>query len=481
MGESGVRDNRQLSIFISVGIVFAIIIAVLLVRSCAPRDPNAGYTVVYSNLDLRDAANVVTQLKVLKNPYQIRDNGKSVAVPKGKADEARLGLAEKNLPLGGSVGWEIFDQSKLGTTDFDRQVQFVRAISGELSRTINRLDSIEDSRIQIVIPKTTLFEVAKAPVTASVLLQLKTGRQLSPEQISGVVHLVAGSVENLRPENVIIVDIYGNILSGPASAVSEKATYIPEPALQPIEPPATSEAAQTVIMTKEVSVVPAVPQAQITAREQELERSKKKEAYENRLSSKVQTIINNFYPPNSILIKVNLELVPSKQGARKAQGSGIKRMTVIVLVDNRFNLTTALKKTTFETIAGSLPYSKKRGDRIILRKVPFHYATEFNREAVNPSGLGSRKELALNVLRLFGTRTAAYTGAALLLVLMLFVLLIRRSSRQKKVKQSAVRGEEPRPAGSSGAIEQMRGLVGQSPERIADLLTKWLTEEKEGS
>ncbi|MEK7377246.1 MAG: flagellar basal-body MS-ring/collar protein FliF, partial [Candidatus Margulisiibacteriota bacterium] len=375
------------------------------------------------------------QLKVLKIPYQIRDNGKSVAVPKGKADEARLGLAEKNLPLGGSVGWEIFDQSKLGTTDFDRQVQFIRAISGELSRTINRLDAIEDSRIQIVIPKTTLFEIAKAPVTASVLLQLKAGRQLSPEQINGVVHLVAGSVENLRTENVIIVDIYGNILSGPKTAVSEKATYAPQPAQQPVELP-TSEASQTVIMTKEISALPQA-QAPMNAQEKDLERSQQKEAYENSLSSKVQTIINNFYPPNSILIKVSLELAPAKpadrSGAQKTRGMAIKRMTVIVLVDNRFNLTTALKKTTFETIAGSLPYNKKRGDRIILRKVPFHYATEFNREAANLSGFGSGKDLTIKILRLLGSKTAAYAGAAILFVLMLFIFLTRRSSRKKEI------------------------------------------------
>jgi flagellar M-ring protein FliF len=167
-------------------------------------------------LDLKDAALVITRLKDLKIPYQIKDNGHAIAVPKAKADEARLGLAAKNLPGGGTVGWEIFDQSKLGATDFDRRIQFVRAISGELARTINRINVIEDARVQIVIPETKLFEVSTAPVTASVLLKMKAGESLTRNQVNWIVRLVAGSVENLKPQNVTIIDTNGNILSGTA-------------------------------------------------------------------------------------------------------------------------------------------------------------------------------------------------------------------------------------------------------------------------
>lgn len=517
MGESALRDNRQLSIFISVGLVFVIIVAVLAVRSCAPKDPNAGYTVVYSNLDLKDAANVVTQLKALKIPYQIRDNGKAIAVPKGKADEARLGLAEKSIPSGGVVGWEIFDQSKLGTTDFDRRVQFVRAISGELARTISRIDSVEDARIQIVIPKTELFEVTKAPVTASVLLQLKTGRVLSQEQISGIVHLVAGSVENLRPENVIIVDIYGNILSGPKTAVAENQeemrttpmeVYFPKTAevsasfeAPSLEAKPLLQPAEVVpVITKEVASLPAAPKDSRPEKPDELEILKQKEAYENELSSKVQTLVNNFYPPNSILIKVNVEYgsaakkpMPAKtsqkqtkaakkqpaQKAAAAKAAKVKRLTVIVLVDNRFNLTAALKKTTFETIAGALPYNRKRGDRIILRKVPFHYATEFSKGAVDPGVFSSDRDPilgAIKTLSRYRQELAWMSGGLALLLVSL--ILVRLVSRRKRRALERKKSDDRVQTQGGGAIEQMRDVVGRSPDRVAELLKKWLSEEK---
>ncbi|MBU1867444.1 MAG: flagellar M-ring protein FliF, partial [Candidatus Margulisbacteria bacterium] len=140
------------------GVVLVVIFSAifLFIRGCSTSDfnRNPGYSVIYSNLDLKDAANVVARLKELKIPYNIREGGKAIAVPKDKMDEARLGLAEKNLPIGGSVGWEIFDETKMGATDFDRRIQLIRAISGELARTIKRIEGIEDVRVQVVIPET---------------------------------------------------------------------------------------------------------------------------------------------------------------------------------------------------------------------------------------------------------------------------------------------------------------------------------------
>jgi flagellar biosynthesis/type III secretory pathway M-ring protein FliF/YscJ len=223
MGEpTPTAGGRQFLIIATVITVVFFTFFLVGIRSCSmPSVDNeqkvaSSHVIIYSNLDLKDAALVITRLKDLKIPYQIKDNGHAIAVPKAKADEARLGLAAKNLPGGGTVGWEIFDQSKLGATDFDRRIQFVRAISGELARTINRISVIEDARVQIVIPETKLFEVSTAPVTASVLLKMKAGESLTRNQVNGIVRLVAGSVENLKPQNVTIVDTNGNILSGTA-------------------------------------------------------------------------------------------------------------------------------------------------------------------------------------------------------------------------------------------------------------------------
>ena len=545
MGEavgSGGSDNRRLLIMASVVVVVSAIFMLGFLRGCAPKDPFSGYTVIYSNLDLKDAADVVTQLKVLKIPYQIRDDGRSIAVAKPRADEARLGLAEKNLPTGGSVGWEIFDTSKLGTTDFDRRVQFVRAISGELARTIMRIEAVQDARVQIVIPQTTLFEVTKVPVTASVLLQLRTGRRLSKEQVNGIVRLVASSVENLRPENVTIVDVYGNILSGEEGIIASQQVQGQQPSVQVTQEAAvpaitkeakevskklevrketilpkvtTYEAAPTTTPTvaaaasREVQIVPVGKQLPLTPEEKALQKLKAKEEMENRMSSRAQVLVNRFFPPNSILVKVSLELdvykvhqklkpcrkniTKSKKKAAHPKPAGhngqakekikIKRMTVIVLVDNRFNMTKALKKTAVETITGALSCKPKRGDKIIIRQVPFHYATAYQSGIVQkpPSFMGSRRPLFGSHIDIFKDKGIIFWASAAFIAVV-FLFLRRRRGQGRKEK--AVSQKPVQPEGEQGqrpsAVDNMRSAVAHSPEKVASLLSKWLTEE-EGS
>jgi len=202
MAESGAPQlisNRRLVTIAGVIVVITVMAFLWTLRGCfsIPGSGNNGYLTIYTGLDLKDTANVVSRLKDLKIPYEVKENGSAVAVPKGKADDARLGLAEKNLPLGGSVGWEIFNETRMGATDFDRRIQLIRAISGELSRTIKRIKGIEDAYVQIVLPETKLFEVTKAPVTAAVLLKIAPGERLNPQHVMGIVNLVtAGECYN---------------------------------------------------------------------------------------------------------------------------------------------------------------------------------------------------------------------------------------------------------------------------------------------
>lgn len=539
----GAGDTRRLLIMSTIVIVFSLLFLIFFFRSCikAP-DPNAGYTVIYSNLELKDAANVVTQLKALKIPYQVRDEGKTVAVPKEKADDARLGLAVKSLPAGGSVGWEIFDTSKLGTTDFDRRIQFIRAISGELSRTIMRIEAVQDARVQIVIPQTSLFQVTEVPVTASVLLQLKTGRQISKEQVNGIVRLVASSVENLRPENVTIIDVFGNVLSGPLFASGEVQTvpspvYAPQALPLPETAPVQMTNAQVITKeavlriapaqvsaeaaaTKEVKIVQVKEEAPQTPEEKTLSRLKTKEELENRLSSTAQKVINSFYPPNSILVKISVDLAEYKSEAskkpakimkkkaaissakicmkkaclpagrakaqqgkkhkqaiqkKKFQYEGIKKMTVIVLIDNRFNLTPALKKTTAETIMHTLFFNPKRGDKLVIRQVPFHYAVSFNGGAP-VSRAGFLRPASFAGLLKGGTAKAAAVAIGLIILLAILNRLFRRKPKENTSRSAAYNPVGGQQKGTS--IDRIKEAVSRSPERVAELLQNWMSEEE---
>lgn len=170
-------------------------------------------SVLYANLNPEDASAIVARLKEQKIPYELAAGGKTILIPKEALYETRMDLAAQGLPQGGGVGLEIFDKTKLGMTEFVQNVNYQRAIQGELARTINGFNEVESSRVHIVLPTRSLFLEKEEKATASVVLKIKPGRSLTQEQIRGIVHLVSASVSGLSPESVTVVDHYGKILS----------------------------------------------------------------------------------------------------------------------------------------------------------------------------------------------------------------------------------------------------------------------------
>lgn len=172
------------------------------------------YTLLYSDLSPTDSAAVVERLKAQKVKYQIRGDGTSIAIsPAELVHELRLSLAAEGIPKGGTVGLEIFDVNSFGSTTFQEKVKFLRAIQGELERTISSMESVQTVRVAITQPERTIFSKERSEATASVLLMLRGNGELETKQIKGIMNLVAASVEGLKPENVTVVDVYGNLLS----------------------------------------------------------------------------------------------------------------------------------------------------------------------------------------------------------------------------------------------------------------------------
>lgn len=182
------------------------------------------YVPVFTQMQMEDAAEVIAYLKQANVPYQIGQQGSAVLVPQGKVHEVRMQLASEGLPRGGVVGLELWDHTALTETDFDRRIRLLRALQGELTRTLLGLEAIENARVHIVLPENSLFIEAQNPATASVFLVLKRGRVLQEAQIRGIAHLVASSVEGLVPENVTIIDNRGNVLSDVLTVASGPAT-----------------------------------------------------------------------------------------------------------------------------------------------------------------------------------------------------------------------------------------------------------------
>ena len=169
-------------------------------------------SVLYSNLTSEDAGLIVKKLKDDKVPYEIADGG-AVMVPSEMVYELRLQMASVGLPQGGAVGFEMFEKTRMGMTDFVQQVNYRRALQGELTRTIKQLVEVEQARVHLVIPRPELFVEEEKPATASIVLKLNAFKKLDLSQIKGIVHLVASSVEGLKPEHITLIDIHGNILN----------------------------------------------------------------------------------------------------------------------------------------------------------------------------------------------------------------------------------------------------------------------------
>lgn len=171
------------------------------------------YQVLYTGLTPEDAGQVLEYLKKNGIPHQIGAGGAVIEVPSERVYEARMELATQGLPAGGNVGFEVFDRSSLPGTEFTNNVNYQRALQGEMARTIAQLDQIVAARVHIALPSTRLYAPDDSTPTASVVLQLRPGASLSTEQVQGIAHLVASAVEGLNAANVTIVDTTGNTLA----------------------------------------------------------------------------------------------------------------------------------------------------------------------------------------------------------------------------------------------------------------------------
>ncbi|MGZ9234888.1 MAG: flagellar basal-body MS-ring/collar protein FliF [Anaerolineales bacterium] len=171
------------------------------------------YAVAYTGLSEADAAQIVQKLDENNTPYQLKNSG-TIEVPSDQVYTVRLLMAREGLPQSSTVGYELFSgTSMLGMTEFSQQVNYQRAVEGELQRTIGSLDAVQSVRVHLVIPEKTLLTSDQGLSTASVTIQVKPGHALDGDQVRSITHLVASSVEGLKPESVVVVDTAGNMLA----------------------------------------------------------------------------------------------------------------------------------------------------------------------------------------------------------------------------------------------------------------------------
>ncbi|MBX5474659.1 MAG: flagellar M-ring protein FliF [Thermoleophilia bacterium] len=212
---SGLETKGQLTV---IGSAVAVVAVFFLLFTYASKP---SYSTLYTGLDLADANNITRALSAAGIPYRLTAGGTEVDVQSGKEAQAQVALAAKGLPSSGHVGFEIFDKQSLGATEFQQQVNYQRALEGELDRTLMQISGITNADVQLVIPQDSLFADQATKASASALLT--TSQPLDASTVRGIAHLIAGAVKGLSPDDVTLTDQTGNLLWPQSAAAGSSA------------------------------------------------------------------------------------------------------------------------------------------------------------------------------------------------------------------------------------------------------------------
>ncbi len=203
--------SKQQKMIIAAAVIGIITFLIFLVVYTGNKTQKSSYEVLFDSLTSSDASKVIAQLEKDGIPYKIEENN-IIKVPKKVVYKERINIAALGIPKDGGVGFELFDKQEFGATSFDQKIKHLRALEGELSRTINALSPIERATVSLALPKETLFVSKEVAPTASVMIEIREGMSLSSKQIRGIKNLVAAAVPRLTPENVMLVSSDGNTL-----------------------------------------------------------------------------------------------------------------------------------------------------------------------------------------------------------------------------------------------------------------------------
>jgi len=205
---SRLSNQKKLGLILSAATVIALLAGALM-WSQTP-----DYRVLYNNVSDQDGAAIISALQQMNVPYKFSESsGGAILLPEKQVHEIRLRLAGQGLPKGGLPGFELMENQKFGSSQFLEQVNYQRALEGELARSVQSLSAVQSARVHLAIAKPSVFSREKQQPSVSVILNLYPGRVLSVEQVSAIVHLMSSSVPNLPVKNVTVVDQNGNLLS----------------------------------------------------------------------------------------------------------------------------------------------------------------------------------------------------------------------------------------------------------------------------
>lgn len=465
--------------------------------------PKQDYQILYTNLSPEDAGNVITKLKEKKIPYNVKDN--AILVPSNKVHELRLELAAQGIPSGGGVGFEIFDKTSIGLTEFSQRVNYVRALQGELARTIKQIQEVDQVRVHIAIPEKSIFTEKEDHPTASVVLKLKPGRTLNKEQVSSVVHLVSSSVEGLSPQYVTVVDQYGNLLSAPKDNTqlvqTEQIEYKKniekayEKNIQSMLENIVGKGKAVVRVSTDIDFSkvekleekydPDTIAIRNEQRTQEKTMSPQTGGIPGVLSNQPgqgQATASQNIQSQRQQESINYEV--SKSISKILQSTGqIKKISVAVLVDGIYKEDKGKKvymprseeeiKKYQELVQAAIGYNKERGDLIIVESMPFESIPE------EKPGI-DYMAILLTILKYL--IPLIITFLVILFVIKPLIELLKKPVEAKRMAKEITISEEapykyPTTVSAEKDMkEQINEMVKNNPKKVVSVLREWMTE-----
>ncbi len=456
------------------------------------------YLPLFTDLETRDAAEVVRKLEEMKVPYRLADGGRTVLVPESRLYKARLEVASQGLPRRGVVGLEGMDRSSFGVTDFERKVGYLRALQGELTRTILEIEGVEAARVHLNLPEESVFVRERREPSAAVLIQMRPGFALDASQVRGIANLVAASVEGLSPERVTVIDSQGRLLSaarrGDLAGLDEESAF--EERLARLFP-----------VFGEGNVVARV-RAQLSFDRQTVERELfQPQGGDQGVLRQSETVVETTYgagPAGGIpgtesnLGTPGYVLSPAGGGSSYAREErrqafevsriretiqvapgAIKKLSVSVLINKP--LSEAEREGIAQVVRAAVGYDAARGDEVTVASFSFARAGAEN--------LLRKEDLQKSAPRIPLWSYAALGLTALAVVLsLLFAFRGRKQLAREREKMAAelARLEQALKARAASAPRESRvpeaqaevaAVARQKPEEVAEIIRSWLMEE----
>lgn len=458
---------------------------------------------LYGNLSATDSREITKQLELTGVPFTTKNNNAEVLVPAEKVSTIRMQMAEQGLPSGGSIGYELFDQvDSLGTTNFMQNVNLVRALEGELSRTIKAIEGVQNARVHLVMPQREMFTRETQEPTASVYIKMKTGR-LSDGQVTAVQHLIAAAVPKLKPSNISIVDERGTLLSRSYENDQQAVVALQDESRNKLE----KSLSQAIISMVESSLGPGKVRAEVRA---EMEYNKvvtAEETYNPEASVPRSTVTvdetntQQEAEPDNVSVSNNLpdakqnagnagsksqsnehrseettNYEVSKKTVNSVQENGhLKRLSVAVLVDGTYTTDAegkkqfnALPDETLTKISGlvksAIGFDADRGDQVDVVNMQF---TNFDELAQGPEPfnfLGFSKEEIMRMAEGLGVAVVA-----ILVILLVVRPLVTRAFETMPAEDGLLSGDVAQLTGPGGVPMPMPS-AGEDEEDLDELI-----------